>query len=90
MPLSVEGSESVQEKGGENDSHLKHNAEDPDAEFGGLEARRIMEKKLLWKVDLRMSIMVVIYILNYVCFRSLIPLSKLHACYRRLIAIMQG
>lgn len=42
------------------------NAEDPDAEFGGTEARIALEKKLVWKVDLRMSIMVVIYILNYV------------------------
>ncbi|KAF8515444.1 MFS general substrate transporter [Gautieria morchelliformis] len=35
-------------------------------EFGGIEARRILEKKLLWKIDLRMGILVVIYILNYV------------------------
>jgi hypothetical protein len=42
------------------------NAEDQDAQFGGTEARRVLEKKLLWKVDLRMSVMVVIYILNYV------------------------
>lgn len=39
---------------------------DPDAEFGGTEARRRLEKKLLWKLDLRMSILVFIYILNYV------------------------
>jgi hypothetical protein len=67
---------SVKEKGGENDSRFKpeHNTEDPDAEFGGTEARRVLEKKLLRRIDLRMSIMVVIYILNYVCFCSLIPL----------------
>lgn len=41
-------------------------SEDPDAEFGGTEARKILERKLLWKVDLRMSILVFIYILNYV------------------------
>jgi len=39
-----------------------------DAEFGGPEARRKLERRLLLKLDLRMSIMVVIYILNYVCF----------------------
>ena len=38
-----------------------------DAEFGGPEARRKLERRLLLKLDLRMSIMVVIYILNYVC-----------------------
>ncbi|KAF8165390.1 MFS general substrate transporter [Crassisporium funariophilum] len=40
--------------------------EDPDAEFGGTEARKVLEKKLLLKVDLRMSIMIFIYILNYI------------------------
>jgi len=39
-----------------------------DAEFGGPEARRKLERRLLLKLDLRMSIMVVIYILNYVRF----------------------
>ena len=39
---------------------------DPDAEFGGHEARKIMERKLLWKLDARLSILVIIYILNYV------------------------
>ena len=38
---------------------------DKDAEFGGPEARRKLERKLLLKVDARMSIMVLIYILNY-------------------------
>ena len=33
--------------------------EDPNAEFGGTEARKVLEKKLLWKLDLRMSILVV-------------------------------
>jgi MFS family permease len=41
-------------------------SDDPDAEFGGTEARKALEKKLLWKVDLRMSILVFIYILNYI------------------------
>ena len=39
---------------------------DPDAEFGGTEARKKLEKRLLLKLDARMSILVVIYILNYV------------------------
>ena len=37
-----------------------------DAEFGGPEERGRLEKKLLRKIDTRMSILVVIYILNYV------------------------
>ncbi|KAL0576310.1 hypothetical protein V5O48_005686 [Marasmius crinis-equi] len=36
-----------------------------DAEYGGPEARQKLEKKLLLKIDLRMSILVPIYILNY-------------------------
>lgn len=40
--------------------------QDNDAEFGGTEARKNLERKLLWKLDLRMSVLVVIYILNYV------------------------
>jgi hypothetical protein len=39
---------------------------DPDAEFGGTERRKILEKKLVRKIDLRMSILVLIYILNYI------------------------
>lgn len=39
---------------------------DPDAEFGGTEARKALEKKLLWKLDLKMSILIVLYILNYI------------------------
>lgn len=39
---------------------------DADAEFGGREARLILERKLLRKLDVRMSILVLIYILNYV------------------------
>lgn len=37
-----------------------------DCEFGGTVARARLEKKLLWKLDSRMSILVVIYILNIV------------------------
>lgn len=44
----------------------KHQPIDLDAEFGGPEARKKMERKLLMKLDLRMSILIIIYILNYV------------------------
>jgi len=37
-----------------------------DEEFGGPEARQTLERKLLWKLDMRMSILIIIYILNYV------------------------
>ncbi|KAI0723106.1 MFS general substrate transporter [Earliella scabrosa] len=37
-----------------------------DEEFGGHEARKKLEKKLLRKLDARMSILIVIYILNYI------------------------
>ena len=34
-------------------------------EFGGPRERQILERRLLWKLDCRMFILVVIYILNY-------------------------
>lgn len=37
---------------------------DADMQFGGPEARAKLEKKLLKKLDARMSILVIIYILN--------------------------
>ena len=40
--------------------------EDPDAEIGGRDARIRMERKLIRKLDLRMCILIIIYILNYV------------------------
>ena len=44
----------------------------PDAEFGGSEAREKLEGRLLFKLDARMSILVAIYILNYVsCTRQI-------------------
>ncbi|KAF5322542.1 hypothetical protein D9619_000307 [Psilocybe cf. subviscida] len=49
--------------------HSTSSAESPDdfdAQFGGTEARKVLEKKLLRKIDLRMSILIVIYILNYI------------------------
>lgn len=51
--------------------------EDIDAEFGGCEARRKLERRLLRKLDLRMSILVVIYILNYVSRLILINVCTL-------------
>ena len=42
-----------------------HSSTDID-EWGGEEGRRKLEKELLRKVDKRMSILVLIYILNYV------------------------
>lgn len=39
---------------------------DADAEFGGTEARKKLERRLLRKVDIRMSFLVLIYIPNYV------------------------
>ncbi len=37
-----------------------------EAEFGGREARLNLERRLLRKLDMRMSILVLIYVLNYV------------------------
>ena len=39
---------------------------DTEAEFGGREARVGLERKLLRKLDMRMSILILIYIPNYV------------------------
>ena len=41
-------------------------ASDPDAEFGGTEARKELERRLLLKLDARMSLLVLIYVLNHV------------------------
>ena len=45
-------------------SQVENIAADRNIQFGGDEARKVLEKKLLRKLDLRMSIMVVIYILS--------------------------
>ena len=37
-----------------------------DAEFGGCEARRRLERQLVRKLDMRLSILVVMYVLDYV------------------------
>ena len=44
------------------------NIRDYDVGFVGPEERKLLEKKLLRKIDARMSILVIIYILNYVNF----------------------
>ena len=49
------------------DSPSTSHDEHLDTEFGGAESRRHLERKLLRKIDARMCILVVIYILNYVC-----------------------
>ncbi|TFK55471.1 MFS general substrate transporter [Heliocybe sulcata] len=65
MPSSVKSARDIEEN--EMISPAKPRAgDDPDAEFGGTEARKVMEKKLLRKLDIRMSILIVIYILNYI------------------------
>ena len=52
-------------------------AVDPDAQFGGREAREALERTLLRKLDMRMGILIVIYILNYVrTIMSLLPSNE--------------
>lgn len=55
----------IDEKVEEVVNHLLINDLD-DEEFGGPEERSRIEKRLLWKLDCRMSILVVIYVLNFV------------------------
>ena len=63
---------------------------DPDAEFGGSDARKKLEKRLLLKLDARMSILFVIYILNYVsCIRQMSIRHGLILTPYRLIEIMR-
>ncbi|KAI0787159.1 MFS general substrate transporter [Irpex lacteus] len=68
MP-SRRSSESVREKSvedAENPAGAKGRLTGTDEDFGGTTARLQLEKKLLRKLDLRMSILIVIYILNYI------------------------
>ena len=39
---------------------------DGDAEFGGTRERKRMEKKLIRRLDMRLALIVVLYLLNYV------------------------
>lgn len=75
MSAKAASRSSDDEKFSDEQSGYRASSADPDAEFGGTEARRILEKKLLWKVDCRMSVLVLIYILNYVSFLT----SIMHA-----------
>jgi len=70
---------STNEKDNENDKIEQQQ----DVELGGPEARKKLEKRFLLKLDLRMSIMVVIYILNYVCpFLTIVDvLGQVMLCY---------
>lgn len=53
-----------------------HSDMDSNAEFGGTEARARLESSLLKKVDARMSILILIYILN--CAHSVLCIAPLH------------
>ncbi|TFK43580.1 MFS general substrate transporter [Crucibulum laeve] len=65
MPSSTHSSEHDKEKAQSPTSYAADPA-DPDAEFGGTEERKRLERKLVLKIDLRMSILIFIYILNYI------------------------
>ncbi|KAJ7498969.1 MFS general substrate transporter [Mycena latifolia] len=56
---------------------------DPDAAFGGKLARKQLETRLLSKLDTRMSILVLIYILNYID-RNNASAARLHGFERDL------
>ena len=67
--------------------------DDANAEFGGAEARRELEKELLWKVDKRMSILILIYVLNYVslgCNSLKVVACSTSVELHRLTGIMRG
>jgi hypothetical protein len=55
---------------------------DTEAEFGGREGRLNLERKLLRKLDMRMSILVLIYILNYVRLPTVIWFCALISVHR--------
>lgn len=59
-----------------------------DEEFGGTEARKQLEKNLLWKLDIRMSILIVIYILNYVSVSGSLSIPYSSLSTYRLIGTM--
>ncbi len=59
-----------------------------DEEFGDHEARQKLEKKLLRKLDARMSILIVIYILNYVSNLVYCSARTMLTLPRRLTGIM--
>lgn len=69
--ISSEREADIEEKRSPSPSVKQVIDDDPDAEFDGYEERRKLERKLLWKLDLRMFILVIVYILNYVCDRCI-------------------
>jgi hypothetical protein len=58
---------------------------DVDAEFGGREARLELERKFLRKLDMRMSILVLIYVLNYVR-----PVFSVKLCCRQRLFLYRS
>lgn len=74
MVSSVKLSETIKESDAgssieKRDLDLSADAEDP-------ESRKFLERKLLRKLDLRISVLVVIYILNYVCIHFFLRLTS--------------
>lgn len=70
MPSSIDSEKAVSSDVEKADYVVNQADVDPDAEFGGTEARKRIERRLLWKIDLRMCILILIYILNYVSFSA--------------------
>ncbi|KAF8487565.1 sugar transporter [Gautieria morchelliformis] len=62
--MSANGEEKSRDEKG--DTIVVEVCDPPDAEFGGKEGRAKLEKTLLWKLDIRMSCLGVIFILNYI------------------------
>ena len=77
MPASIDKTENVEDEPTD-ELDQADDTNDSDAEFGGTEARKVLEKKLLRKLDARCSILIVIYILNYVCM-----IFRVHGDHRR-------
>lgn len=88
MPSSIHKDEIEDEEGRIEDVVEHESAVDPDAEYGGSEERKKLEKKLLWKLDARMSILIVIYILNYVRLSGCHSSNTSHFTLNRLTGIM--
>lgn len=63
--MSLQRSQSIVSKDADIE-YAKNEVSRGDEDFGGTEARKQLERKLLRKLDARMSILIVIYILNYV------------------------
>ncbi|KAI0921663.1 hypothetical protein AcW2_006565 [Taiwanofungus camphoratus] len=70
---------------------IEANVLNGDEQFGGHEARKRLEKKLLRKLDLRVSILIIIYILNYALPRSAFYLkSVISESYRTSLPSFVG